>query len=206
MKYACGFILMMMLGSSVLNAQSSADKRAKYGFNFGLNYSNLSIEDVPNITPMQENKPGFRLGILMDYRVTDHFHFSPKAELSFNNSSLVTPINNDGTFFLSTPIFPVSLELMTHAVILAGKGSLKPYLLIGPNYKVNVKDRTASTALFSNRNDLAADIGIGFEKQFTHFTIAPEIRYSKGLFDVNLNPALKSVRYNNFVFAINIKG
>lgn len=206
MKYACGIILMMVLGSNLLNAQSSKEKRAKYGFNFGLNYSNLSIEDVPNISPTQENKPGFRLGILMDYRITEHFHFSPKAELAFNNSNLLTPFTNDPTFFLSTPIFPVSLEFMTHAVFMTGKGSLKPYLLIGPNYKVNVKDKTESTALFSNRNDLAADIGIGFEKRFTHFAIAPEIRYSKGLFDVNLNPALKSVKYNNFVFAINIKG
>jgi hypothetical protein len=206
MKHAFGIIFMMLIGSSVLIAQSSTDKRANYGFNFGLNYSNLRIEDVPNITPIQENKPGFRLGIVMDYRVTEHFHFSPKAELAFNNSSLVTPINNDGTFFLSTPIFPVSLELMTHAVFMAGKGSFRPYVLIGPNYKANVKDRTQSTALFSHRNDLAADIGIGFEKRFTHFTIAPEIRYSKGLFDVNLNPALKSVHYNNFVFAVNFKG
>jgi hypothetical protein len=95
---------------------------------------------------------------------------------------------------------------MTHAIINAGKGSLRPYILIGPNYRVAVKDRNAPSSVFSNRNDLAIDLGIGLEKVFTHFKIAPEIRYSRGLYNVNQNPTLKSVKYNNICVVFNFRG
>jgi len=208
MKFKGTIVLLFFMMTKVLCAQLEEQdpvKRISFGLNVGMNFPSLIIEEVPNLSPIQKNNPGVRYGMFMDYKVSDHLHFSPKVEYSYNRSSVQIPFSTTSSNFSSYNIFPGSLELMTHAIINAGKGSLRPYILIGPNYRIPDKDRNAPSSVFSNRNDLAIDLGIGLEKVFKHFKIAPEIRYSRGLYNVNQNPTLKSVKYNNICVVFNFR-
>ncbi len=197
------FILNTLSGFSQ-NPGNPTPKKRLLGFNFGFNYTNIQPRKPLPANSKLYNSPGFRLGLLLDYPINKNLAFSPKAELSFNNSKVrVTHPDNSVNDY---GIFQESLELSTHIIIKKGRGLLKPYILLGPNIKLPLYERSKFFGFDSNP-DLAADIGIGLEKCFPKMFFAPELRYSVGLFNVNKYPAVQSSLYfHNIVLAMNFKG
>jgi hypothetical protein len=186
------------------NPAKPAPANKLLGFTTGFNYSNIQASTTLPENAVLYNSPGFRLGIMLDYSINEHLGFSPKAELAFSNSKIrmTNPDNSVNDY----GIFRESLELMTHIVVKKGSGRLKPYLLLGPNIRLPLYERPKFVGFDSNP-DLAADIGFGFEKHFPKLFVAPEIRYSAGLFNVNKYPAVPSALYfHNIVFALNFRG
>lgn len=200
------FTLLVLIQVPVFgqNTNQALPEKKLLGFNTGLNYSNIRAG-----TPLPENAVlynglGFRLGIMLDYPINEHLGFSPKAELAFSNSKV--RITNPDNSVNDYGIFGESLELMTHIIIKKGSGRLKPYILLGPNIRLPLYERPKFVGFDSNP-DLAADIGFGFEKCFPKLFVAPEIRYSAGLFNVNKYPAVPSALYfHNLVFVVHFKG
>lgn len=174
------------------------------GFNVGLNYTNIQSKEPISANSKIYDSPGFRLGLLMDCPITKNLVFSPKAELAFNESKVrVTHPDNSVNYY---DVFRESIELMGHIVIKKAKGRLQPYILLGPAIRITFTDRPKFVGL-ANNPDLAADIGIGFEKIFSKFHFAPELRYSAGLFNINKYPAVPSALYfHNIVLTLNFKG
>lgn len=174
------------------------------GFDAGFNYSNIQARTPLPANTSLYNSPGFRIGLILDYPINENLGLSPKAELAFSSSKV--RITNPDNSVNDYGIFRESLELMTHIVIKKAQGRLKPYLLLGPNVRLPLYERPKFFGFDSNP-DLAADIGFGFEKSFPKLFIAPEIRYSVGLFNVNKYPAISSsLYYHNIVLAIHFKG
>lgn len=190
----------------VVFAQSEnkdTDSKLRFGFNFGANYSFLQSNEALPSNAEINNGIGAKLGVFMDYSISKSFLFSPKTELAFNKSGIETA-NNDNS--ISTyKVFPNSLDIMTHFVYKLGERKTIPYILAGPNFRLPLKNKSKSSAEFTNKADLAIDFGIGLENRLKHFIFAPEIRYSMGLLNVNANPTFQTLNYHNISLMLNFK-
>ncbi|MEM5567122.1 porin family protein [Psychroserpens sp. AS72] len=197
--------IVLLVGSFVGFSQSekeSNEKKLKYGFNLGVNYSNLlAKESLPNNSDIY-NEIGFSAGLIMNYKLTEDLSISPKVELSINKSGIKTTNNDDSVSLYK--IFPASLDIMTHLIYKIGNGNTTPYVLVGPKLNLPVFGKSKSDYEYKNSTDFSIDLGIGLENKLKHFSISPEIRYSLGLFNINENPNFKTLNYHKISLVLNI--
>lgn len=200
------FVIGIFINSLTIlsQADSSSNSKLNYGFNLGVNHSNLIESKVLPNNASLSNGLGFRLGVLMDYRITDFMFISPKAEMSFNNSKVYLT-NTDGSSSEHN-VMPISIEFMTHFIFKKKNEKLSPYLYFGPNVKIPVSKKSSNSTAFSTNTDFAIDFGIGIEKPFTYFNFSPELRYSFGLLDVNQHPSIQSLYFHNISIVLNFVG
>lgn len=200
-------VAILLASSAVAYSQSlsnSPEKSAQYGFNIGLNYANaFSKNDLPANTSLH-NGVGFSLGVLADYKLNKVLSFSPKAELAFFDSHLNRSLT-DGTETTYT-IMPNALDLKVHLTVKKSGQRISPYLVIGPSVKIPIGNRPKVSTEFGTGYDIAIDFGIGLMKAYSRFNIAPELRYSYGLRNVNENPILKSMCFHNISLVVNFMG
>ncbi len=182
---------------------NETEKKIKLGFNFGINHSLLQSKKAIPKNAVIYNGFGTRLGLIMDCIIAKKLLFSPKIEMAFNESGVITT-NSDNTI-TTHKIFQSSLEIMSHLVYKIGKGKAIPYLMLGPNFRTPLVKEASSTSNFQNKSDLAIDFGIGLENKLKHFTCAPEIRYSLGLLNINQNPTIPHLNYHSLSMVLNFK-
>lgn len=192
------------LAISAQNSEKEKNNKLKFGFNFGANYSLLSTKKpLPNNTEIY-NGFGTKLGLIMDYALGKSFFISPKIEMCFNNSGTITT-NYDNTK-TTYEVFKTSIELMTHLVYKFGARKTLPYIVLGPHFRLPLKKKhTSSSSTFQNNADIAIDLGLGIENKLKNFDMAPEIRYTFGLSNVNQNPTIKKLNYHNISLLLNFK-
>ncbi|WP_165851307.1 outer membrane beta-barrel protein [Brumimicrobium aurantiacum] len=174
------------------------EKRLKFGFNLGVNQSNVFTKHDLNEEVSLENNIGFRLGVLADYKINKFMSISPKAELSFNNSY----VNFENTDNSRYEVLPLSLEFMPHFVFTKEGQHLNPYLLIGPNFRLPLNNNSSDPSVYSSSYDIAIDVGIGLEKPLNYFNLGAELRYSYGLMNVNQNPMIQSIYFHNVALVL----
>lgn len=201
------FIVVVLIAATLsIHAQNGNEittKRAKYGFSIGMNHANLlHDESLPQLASVA-NGPGFQLGILGEFQLSRFLFLKPRAEISFNNSS-VKSLSLDGSP-LTYEVMPVNAGLMTHLMVKMPRNKLSPYFFAGPEYKLPL-NKPEGTAEFGTGNDLAIDFGIGFDKAFTHFIFAPELRYSYGLLNVSKDPIIQNLNFHNISMVFSFKG
>ncbi|MBU2020375.1 MAG: PorT family protein [Bacteroidetes bacterium] len=198
------FVLGLLFSPFVVYTQSvtnNIEKPLKFGFNLGINQSNvLDNGNLPNNASLSNNL-GFRLGILADYKVAKIFLISPKAELSYNNCQ-IDFTNSDGSKS-QYEVMPKSLDLMSHFVFKKNNEKSSPYFLFGPNVKIPISKRPKDQSSYSTSADFAIDFGIGIERAFANFNFSPELRYSFGLRNVNQNPMIQSLKFHNISLVLN---
>ena len=81
----------MLLFSHLLFSQSTDEKdvqKFNFGFNIGVNYSNLQSKELLLSNTSITNGFGYSIGLFMDYAISDKFIISPKTEIAFYNSSV----------------------------------------------------------------------------------------------------------------------
>ncbi|MCF8373094.1 MAG: hypothetical protein K9H64_15855 [Bacteroidales bacterium] len=161
--------------------------KISYGFNLGVNVPHGDVEfaKLTSAATKFSNKYGFNLGLLMNYPINRTFSFFPKAVLSFYNLDVEVkdgdPMWNNYTIVDEYSIYPVVMEIKPHIKIkYPGKLHL-PYIFIGPNWFIPLSD---DEDYIPTKSTFAFDFGIGFEKQFAFFNLAPELCYSYGLQNV----------------------
>ncbi|MCK4662211.1 MAG: PorT family protein [Bacteroidales bacterium] len=198
-------LLTVMLLSSIIGLSqtesSDNDSKFRFGFNLGADYSNLQSKETLPSNANISNGVGFSFGAFMDYSISKNFLFSPKSELSFNNSSVDFENIDNSTY----EIFPISLDFMIHFVYKIGNSNNIPYLLIGPKLKLPIEKKSTSSTEFKINPDFAIDFGIGLENKTKYFIFAPELRYSFGLLNVNQNPTLQTLNFHNISLILNFK-
>lgn len=145
----------------------NAERKIQFGYDLGVNYSMLQTkEPLPQGTSIL-NGVGFKLGLFIDYSLSESFIFSPKTELTFYNSQLRS-LTNDNSIN-TDKVYPKTAEIMTHLKYKVKKGKNNPYLLAGPNFKVSHNLNSNSSTEFTNRSDFAVDFGLGLEHLFQYF-------------------------------------
>ncbi len=190
-------------------------KKALYGFSCGYNASKLTLDEVGTYCVSPINGYGINLGVVMDYHLTPTVFLNPDARLVFHRGKLI----------YETASRPLEVEVETEVTNvefslhigykLKGK-KCRPYVLAGPNFKVNT---ISEEELNPNQihmkmqpHDLATDIGAGMVISLPHFVIAPELRYSIGMVDINgssayfYNTSIANLRRNSLMVILNFKG
>ncbi len=199
-------IALLLVASYTAHCQTTSEaseKSAMYGFNIGLNYANAFTKDDLQTNSSIHNGVGFSLGVLADYTLTNALFFSPKAELAFFDSQLNESLP-DGSE-TAYEIMPTALDIKAHFTVKKVGDRLSPYFLVGPSVKIPLNQPKVSTE-FSTGYDIAIDFGIGLSKKYIWFNLAPELRYSFGLRNVNENPILRSMYFHNVSLVVNILG
>ena len=186
------------------SGSSVNEKRMKYGFNLGINHSNLLGDEMLSSNASLSNNLGFRLGILADYKISKFLSISPKAEMSFNNSEV--NFNNIDGSQTEYEIMPISLDFMVHFIFQKNNEKLNPYFFFGPNVKIPISKKNDNITAYTTNSDFAIDFGVGIDKPFTYFNFSPELRYSFGLLNVNQHPSIPSLKFHNISLVFNFIG
>lgn len=180
--------------TGIASAQSTK-KRITTGFNFGVNHANLLLDE--NSPGSIENGIGFRVGVISDFAFTKRFSLQPKAELSFNRIKF-----RDGTQELA--VNPVDLEFSSHFKIRTKPCPRSFYFILGPNIKVPIGSEEATT--LPTRQDVALDLGIGYDVGIGNIRISPELRYSIGLMNITESTNIQDLRFHNISLILNFSG
>lgn len=193
--------LLLLFSKGFCQNQDSISKLI-FGFNFGLNYSNLQLKNTdPGI--QYSNSAGFRMGILMDWKLTKHLSFSPKTEIAFNDSK-VTILKNPDTKEIYE-VYPFLIEFAPHITYKLINTKTAPYILVGPSYKVPLHGNN-KIHYATMRSGIAFDFGIGLDKKLTYFNFAPELRYSLGLTNLSNINGIGRLYFHSVTLVLNFKG
>jgi hypothetical protein len=192
-------VMIALLFSCFIYSQEK-DNTTKYspsfGFNVGLNYSALYNS---NQTEELEifNAPGFRLGVLANFPISERWSISPKSELSFNYSNII----QDNVQYR---VDPNNIDFMIHFKhrFKGYNNKVTPYFYFGPNLRTPMAREQDFLAL-DTRLSLAFDFAFGVDIELKEFIISPELRFSGGLTDIRTNPEGKMLRGSNTALVIN---
>lgn len=184
-------LAVLLIGSGI--AQSQVDKkRFTTGFNIGVNHANLLLDEATQGSI--ENGIGFRLGLISDFAFTKRISIQPKAELSFNNIKF-----RDGSQSLA--VNPVNLDFISHLKIRTKPCPSSLYFVLGPNVKIPIGKESSST--LPTRDDVALDLGIGYDLGIGNIRISPELRYSIGLMNITESASVSDLRFHNISLLLN---
>ena len=185
---------------SMVAAPSFAQKNEKFatfGFNGGVNRSNLSFSSQQTNGDQITNGKGYRFGLISNFQFTKKFSIAPKAELSFGSSALLSSTEE--------LVSPNNLEILGHLKFKLRKGSLSPYIIVGPNLRIPIQGANRDD-LIPTKQNVALDIGVGLDVPIFKYRISPELRYSFGLMDINRNSSVSDLKYHNIALVLNLSG
>ncbi len=178
-------------------ARASKGKFLTFGFDLGINRSDLKFGDVQSNGDQITNGMGYRLGIISNLQFTKKFSFAPKAELSFN----ATRLDKSNT---SYNVNGVNLEFIGHFKYNLFKSGFTPYLLTGPNFRVPLNNQEEE--FVPTKEDIALDFGIGLDIPLRNFKVSPELRYSYGLMNITESESYSDLKYNNISLVLVFTG
>ncbi len=187
-----------------LNAQINAHffdskfytKPIHFGILMGYNSSDFRIHRSnaflfnDTITTLNSYKsPGFSLGIISNYRISRHFDFRLLPSLTFSERGIRFDTFEDTSVLKSLEAINLDIPLLIKFKSDPYK-DMRVYLIGGLRYGFdmasNVSSRNTEDMIKINRHDISLDYGIGLEIYFPMFIMAPEIRISQGLFNINV--------------------
>lgn len=180
-----------LIFSGVTFSQCNEKKRFTTGFNLGVNHANLLLDDATQGT--LDNGIGLRLGLIGDFAFSNRFSIQPKAEISFNNIKFRDGLQNQAVNL-------ANLELMTHLKVRVKTKPSSFYFLAGPNLSIPLGNNQ-NTLL--TRNDVALDLGAGFDLGIGKIRISPELRYSIGLTNLSQSETLSDLHFHNVSLLLN---
>lgn len=180
-----------LLISSVTLAQTTEKKRFTTGFNLGVNHANLILDEASQGSI--DNGIGFRLGLISDFAFSNRFSFQPKAELSFNNIRFQDGVQN-------IAVNPVNLEFMTHFKIRTKTKPSSLFFTVGPNVRIPIGNGNQT---LPTRDDVALDLGIGYDLGLGKIRVSPELRYSIGLVNITESSSIHDLRFHNISLLLN---
>ncbi len=208
-------VLLVLAALSISICQSqeennSRGKKIQSGFFLGVNYSNLILNHPleGEFTPNQTNSPGFELGILGEFRLSDHFDLRASSALSFNGGLVRRIVIEDEVWLYERReyVMPISLDGSLHAIWNLKKKGSTPYTIFGFTGKMPLKEARNFTEVAATNSFVSADIGIGFDKEFTVFNFSPELRYSYALNSVTSKLFEDFLYLNQVSLILNFKG
>ena len=180
------------------------DKPVRFGFLLGLGqnsfsrqYSDkfLSGKDTVTAASPQWGYTFPTIGAMVGFKLNDFFsvracfqyqYYQRTQEYRFRNGDPVTALIQSST--LETPLLLKYNSLRRGNVGMYMIAGIKPTFVVGGS-------RTEKTNSFkTNDLDLSVEYGFGFDLYYAYFKLAPEIRFSHGL--INMNSSDNNV-YNN---------
>jgi hypothetical protein len=149
----------------------------------------FDVENGTNVTsPLNsissKSMPGFAVGFLTRYRITDHLEARTTPSLVFADRGLSYKYENpeqdiDKIVQTTTVDFPVSLKLKSDRI-----GNMRAYLLGGLKYSGAISSKGNSDAnadllakmVKNSKGYSSYEAGFGFDIYFEYFKLSPEIK------------------------------
>lgn len=182
-------------------AQYTLDKKARFGFNLGVNHSILK-KDKSNTENFElSNGFGGTIGVLADLKLSNNIYIVPEANLSFITGESKLNFTDDTQLNVKVPESVIGFFV---PIVYKFKGEKhRPYLIAGPNIRIPLHADEKSRLWNS---DLAFDFGIGLEKGMKFFCFSPELRYSYGWQNVNRNLFFPNIYYHSISLVLKLYG
>jgi hypothetical protein len=203
MNKALFLILLMIISFSSFSQTetSTNNKRLKFGFNLGINYSNFVEDENLPINSYFSNDLGISFGVIAEYKVSKKLSIAPKSSLSFYGGKInFTDIVGSKS---ENELIPATIDFRTHFILKQNNEKYHPYLFIGPSVNINISNKDSYPTLFPTRSNFGIDFGIGIDRSFTHFSIMPELRYSYGLINISQESSIKSLKFHYVALVFN---
>lgn len=197
------FIFFVFSTKCLAQNQPENMKKTTYGFGASINYSNLAIQSNQGFENDTKNNLGFEVGLLMERQLSAVAFFSPRINLSFNNSRFneTDGQGNENQF----KVMPIRLDFMMYAIFRDQKQKLQPYFFFGPSIKTPLDKNQAGVKQYSLVTDVGVDLGIGLNKVLPHFQFAPELKYSFGLMNLTRSEGVNKMNLHMLSLVFNIK-
>jgi len=214
------FFICLILGLTLTTVQA---QDIRFGVKAGLNISNLSASDQ-SITVDYASKPGFQLGLTVDYRLWDDLYVLSGLELTQKGSSAELSLSNLFSSALGTLIkskmtvnaYYLQLPLRIGYKLDLGFGSFVPQA--GPYFAYGLGGKTTTDTdvlsdlwnfsvnddTFDNfkRFDCGLAVGVGLEVG----KLGIAVGYDLGLVDINKDfYGAKSVKNKNLNITLGYK-
>jgi outer membrane protein with beta-barrel domain len=135
------------------------------------------------------NSPGFGLGLLATFRLSDRFQFRFNPQLLFASRNLFYTLRYpdiDGETKVEknvesvTVTFPFQVKLQSDRI-----GNFRVYMLGGVKGDIdlasNASARKAEDLVKIKKYDYGVELGLGFNFFFQQFILSPEIKLSNGI-------------------------
>jgi len=168
-------------------------RKITYGFSIGihtssyqLKYSNKFVtkpyDTVHSIQPVF--LPGFSLGFLVNYRLTEFLDLRLMPKAGFYAHKLYYYYTNAPTQsqLVETTLVEFPLLLKYKSV---RRGNVRMYMIGGitPAFEASGKNDigNSSAGIFIQKRNLSLDAGMGFDFYFPLFKLSQEIRFSRGI-------------------------
>ena len=205
------------------NYNEMSKKTIYFGIAMGLNVADFKLIPAP-LTAQNDSVrfirtrigPGFNLGIIGNYQFHKYFDLRFIPTLSFSDKNVVyTTLNNQQVVKDISSIyldFPLQLRFKSDPI-----KDFRVYGIAGVRYDYdlasNVKARKADDIIKLQKNDVAAEIGIGFMIYFPYFILSPEFKVSRGIINI-LSPTpgliysrtIQAMYSRTFTFTLNVEG
>ena len=205
------------------NYNEMGKKTIYFGIAMGLNVADFKLIPAP-LTAQNDSVrfirtrvgPGFNLGIIGNYQFHKYFDLRFIPTLSFSDKNVVyTTLNNQQVVKDISSIyldFPLQLRFKSDPI-----KDFRVYGIAGIRYDYdlasNVKARKADDIIKLQKNDVAAEIGIGFMIYFPYFILSPEFKVSRGIINI-LSPTpgliysrtIQAMYSRTFTFTLNLEG
>jgi len=213
MKISLIAMLLLCLSTSIsFGQEETRTKRSEFGISVGANAMTSSVKALESMLILDGNfksevKPGFSLGILHRYRLSNLLVLRTQAELSFTETEFY--LDSEFVSFTNKREM-VNIELPIHLVFEKNNKKRTPSAFVGGRYRYDVGGEEIvltdengmeidKVPLFQ-RNDLLLDVGIGMAFKMEHFTFKPEFVYSRGLLNQKgeLDMIYESIYSNQF--------
>ena len=205
------------------NFNEMSTKTIYFGIAMGLNVADFKIMNAP-LTPQNDSVkfiktrigPGFNLGIIGNYQFHKYFDLRFIPTLSFSDKNIVyTGVDNQqivkdlSSIYLD---FPLQLRFKSEPI-----KDFRVYGITGVRYDYdlasNVKARQAPDLIKLQKNDAAAELGVGFMIYFPYFILSPEFKVSRGFINI-LAPTpgliysrtIQALYSRTFTFTLNLEG
>ncbi len=168
-------------------------KLITYGFSIGIHTSSYQVkysdkfvskpyDTVHSVVPVF--LPGFSLGFLVNYRLTEFLDLRLMPKAGFYSHKLYYNYTNAPTQsqLVETTLVEFPLLLKYKSV---RRGNVRMYMIGGitPAFEASGKNDIAnsSAGLSIQKRNLSLDAGMGFDFYFPLFKLSQEIRFSRGM-------------------------
>ena len=173
------------------------ERKLSYGFLIGLHTTAYQIKyadrfvtpDLDTVYSVEPGwSPGFSLGFIVNYRITDLLDFRITPKVAFYEHTLrylYTAEKRTEEKLVETTIveLPILLKYKSER-----RGNIRMYMIGGvkPGLEASGKkavENTSNTLGISGTN-LSLEAGFGFDLYYPLFKFSPEIRFSRGIVNI----------------------
>jgi hypothetical protein len=166
-------------------------RRLHYGFFVGTHLQDMEFVNNGFVTDngemwyadIAEYNPGFSVGVLADWRLSEHFALRAIPTMHFGQNSIVFREQNSGEVSRQQ-VKTTYISLPLHVKYSAERfNNYRPYLTAGisPMYNLTVKKQKQ---LLLKKFDFMVEVGMGCDFYLPFFKLIPEIKFAFSLLDV----------------------